>query len=82
VAVAARLPDRLGADLLGTARTAFTQALELTALISALVVLVTAIVAARLLAMSAGPVSGPASKPGGRTIPGSGNRSHADDVIL
>jgi DHA2 family multidrug resistance protein-like MFS transporter len=43
VAVATRLPEPLGAELLTTARAAFTQALEITALISVVVVLVTAI---------------------------------------
>ena len=48
-AVAARLPDQLGVELLGVARGAFVQALELTAIISAVVVLATAIVAALVL---------------------------------
>jgi len=42
LAVATRLPEPLGAQLLTTARGAFTQALETTALISVVVVLVTA----------------------------------------
>lgn len=46
VTVAERLPGQLGPELLGTAQDAFTQALELTAGISAIVVAVTAIVAA------------------------------------
>jgi MFS transporter, DHA2 family, multidrug resistance protein len=49
LALAGRLPNGLGAQLVGTARSAFTQALELTALISAVVVLATAIAAAFLL---------------------------------
>ena len=49
VAVARRLPDQLGAELLAAAREAFAQALELTAAISAAVVLATAVVAAVLL---------------------------------
>ncbi len=49
LAVAERLPDRLGAELLATAREAFAQSLELTAAISAAIVLVTAIAAAVLL---------------------------------
>jgi len=49
LAVAGQLPNQLGADLLGVARGAFAQALELTALISAAVVLATAIMAALLL---------------------------------
>ena len=43
VAVAEQLPRHLSADLLGTARAAFTQAFELTAAISAAVSLVTAV---------------------------------------
>jgi DHA2 family multidrug resistance protein-like MFS transporter len=43
VAVAMRLPDKPGAELLGTAREAFAQALELAALISAAIVLATAV---------------------------------------
>jgi DHA2 family multidrug resistance protein-like MFS transporter len=49
VAIAGQLPDPLGAELLGTARTAFTQALELNALLSAAIALAMAIVAAALL---------------------------------
>jgi hypothetical protein len=49
VAIAGRLPDPLGAELLGTARIAFTQALELNALVSAGIVIVMAVVAAALL---------------------------------
>jgi MFS transporter, DHA2 family, multidrug resistance protein len=49
VAVAARLPDHLSADLLGAARAAFTHGMELTAIISAGVVLATAIGVALLL---------------------------------
>ncbi len=48
-AAADELPAGLGAELLGTAREAFTQALELTAAISAVVVIAMAIVAAVLL---------------------------------
>jgi DHA2 family multidrug resistance protein-like MFS transporter len=43
LAVATRLPEPLGGELLTTARAAFTQALETTALISVVVVLMTAI---------------------------------------
>ena len=43
VAVAGELPEQLGAQLLGSARTAFTRAFELTAAICALVSLVTAV---------------------------------------
>jgi DHA2 family multidrug resistance protein-like MFS transporter len=49
VAIAAGLPDPLGGELLDTARTAFTQALELNALISAAIAIAMAIVAAALL---------------------------------
>jgi DHA2 family multidrug resistance protein-like MFS transporter len=49
VAVARRLPAHLGADLLGVAREAFTQAMELTAIISAALVLAAAVAAALLL---------------------------------
>ncbi len=49
VAAAEQLPAGLGAELLGTAREAFAQALELTAAISALVVIAMAIVAGVLL---------------------------------
>ena len=49
VAVAERLPDQLGAELLGAARAAFAQGFELTAAISAAVLLATAIMAAALL---------------------------------
>ena len=47
--VAEGLPIQLGADLLATARQAFTQALELTAVICAIVALATAIIAGVLL---------------------------------
>jgi MFS transporter, DHA2 family, multidrug resistance protein len=49
LAVAERLPDQLGAELLLVARDAFVQAFELAAAISAGLVLVTAIVAAIVL---------------------------------
>jgi DHA2 family multidrug resistance protein-like MFS transporter len=48
-AVAERLPDQLGATLLGTARDAFTQAFVTTAAVNAILVLVTAIVAIAML---------------------------------
>jgi MFS transporter, DHA2 family, multidrug resistance protein len=49
LAVAAGLPAQLGAGLLGSAREAFTQGLQLTAVICAAVVLATAVPAALLL---------------------------------
>lgn len=49
VAVAAQLPAQLGAYLLGTARAAFVQGLELTAALCAAVALVTAVVVGLLL---------------------------------
>jgi len=49
LAVAEELPHRLGAELLGTAREAFTQAFQLTAAISAAVALITALLATALL---------------------------------
>jgi DHA2 family multidrug resistance protein-like MFS transporter len=49
LAMAERLPDQLGAELLGTARQAFAQSLELTAAISAAIAMATAIVAAVML---------------------------------
>jgi len=49
VAVAERLPDPLGAELLATARQAFTQCFQLTAAICVAVVIATAIVATILL---------------------------------
>jgi DHA2 family multidrug resistance protein-like MFS transporter len=49
VAVAARLPDSLGAELLGTARAAFAQSFELAAAICAAVAIATAIVAVIML---------------------------------
>ena len=49
VAVAAQLPNGLGAELLGTAREAFTQAFRLTAALSAAVALITALLATALL---------------------------------
>ncbi len=49
LAVADGLPGALGAELLSTARAAFTQAMEATALISVVVVLATAIVTALVL---------------------------------
>ena len=57
VAIAEQLPDSLGAELLGTARAAFTQALELNALISAAIAIAMAIVVAALLRH---PANGPA----------------------
>ena len=53
VAVAEQLPDRSAPTLLDAAREAFTQAFELTAVISAAVVLATALLAALLLATRA-----------------------------
>jgi DHA2 family multidrug resistance protein-like MFS transporter len=49
VAIAGQLPDRLGVQLLATAREAFAQAFELTAAISAVVALATAVLATLLL---------------------------------
>jgi DHA2 family multidrug resistance protein-like MFS transporter len=49
LAVAAGLPAQLGVGLLGSAREAFTQGLQLTAVICAAVVLATAVPAALLL---------------------------------
>ena len=49
VAAAEQLPHGLGAELLGTAREAFTQAFQLTAALSAAVVLITALLATVLL---------------------------------
>jgi DHA2 family multidrug resistance protein-like MFS transporter len=49
VAVAARLPDSVGAELLGTARAAFAQSFELAAVICAAVAIATAIVAVIML---------------------------------
>ncbi len=49
LAEAARLPDRLGAELLGTAREAFVQSLELAAAISAAIALMTAVMVGVLL---------------------------------
>jgi MFS transporter, DHA2 family, multidrug resistance protein len=49
LAVAAQLPDHLGAALRGAAREAFTQGLQLTAVASAVTVAVTAVVAMVLL---------------------------------
>jgi hypothetical protein len=49
VAVAGQLPSQIGVELLGVARTAFTQAIEVTAICSAVIVLAMAIVAALLL---------------------------------
>jgi len=46
LAAAEQLPDPLGAALLATAREAFSQSLELVALISAAVLIATAIAAA------------------------------------
>jgi DHA2 family multidrug resistance protein-like MFS transporter len=49
LALATQLPDQLGAAFLGKAREAFTQGLQLTALVSAAMVMVTAILAAGAL---------------------------------
>ena len=49
VAVAVQLPNGLGAELLGTAREAFTQGFRLTAALSAAVALITALLATALL---------------------------------
>lgn len=49
VAVAERLPDQLGAALLGATRDAFTQALEVAAAVSAALMIATAVVTAVLL---------------------------------
>ena len=49
VAVAEQLPHRLGAELLGTAREAFTHAFQLNAAISSAVALITALLATALL---------------------------------
>ena len=49
VAIAGRLPDQVGAQLLDTARDAFVQSFELTAGISAAIALTTALVATALL---------------------------------
>jgi DHA2 family multidrug resistance protein-like MFS transporter len=49
LAASARLPEQLGAALLGTAREAFTQGLQLTALVSAVTVIATAILGAAML---------------------------------
>jgi len=49
VAVAERLPDPLGTELLATARQAFTQCFQLTAAICVAVMIATAIVATILL---------------------------------
>ena len=49
VAVAQRLPDQVGAELLGAAREAFTQALQLTAGLSAAIVTAGAIAAVMFL---------------------------------
>jgi MFS transporter, DHA2 family, multidrug resistance protein len=49
LAAAERLPDQLGAELLGTARSAFVQAFELTAAIGAVGLLITAVIAAVML---------------------------------
>ena len=46
LATAAQLPDQLGATLLGAAREAFTQGLQLTAAVSAVTVMATAVLAA------------------------------------
>ncbi len=67
VVIAARLPDHLGVELLGTAREAFAQAFELTVAISAAMALLMAPVAVVLLRRArAGSVTA-ARQPGGRT---------------
>ena len=67
VVIAARLPDHLGVELLGTAREAFAQAFELTVAISAAMALMMAPVAVVLLRRArAGSVTA-ARQPGGRT---------------
>ncbi|MGH7629183.1 MAG: MFS transporter [Gemmatimonadales bacterium] len=63
LAVARRLPDQLGAELLGAAREAFVQALELAAAISAVLVMTTAVVAVVLL-RRAGAGTEPQRQPG------------------
>jgi MFS transporter, DHA2 family, multidrug resistance protein len=73
VAVAAELPDPLGAGLLDTAREAFTQGLQLTAITSAAIVLGMAVLAAVLLRhVRAGskPEDQP-DRPPDRAVPGS-----------
>jgi MFS transporter, DHA2 family, multidrug resistance protein len=68
LAVAERLPGRLGAELLGTARHGFAQAFELTAAICAGLALVTAILAVFLLGRgvaSSDPVAQPSAAPRG-----------------
>jgi DHA2 family multidrug resistance protein-like MFS transporter len=60
VAVAEQLPGPLGADLLGAAREAFTDAFVVTAVICAVVVLATAVVAAKMLRPKAGLARGSA----------------------
>jgi MFS transporter, DHA2 family, multidrug resistance protein len=56
VAAAARLPDRIGAELLEAAREAFTRSFELAATINTVLAVATAIVAAVLLRrVSGGP---------------------------
>jgi DHA2 family multidrug resistance protein-like MFS transporter len=49
LAASAQLPDQLGAALLGTAREAFTQGLQVTAVVSAVTVLATAVLGAVML---------------------------------
>jgi DHA2 family multidrug resistance protein-like MFS transporter len=49
LATAAQLPDLLGATLLGAAREAFTDGLQLSAAISAVTVILTAVLAGRVL---------------------------------
>jgi DHA2 family multidrug resistance protein-like MFS transporter len=51
-AVAERLPEQLGAALLGTARDAFTQAFVMTAIVNALLMLLTAVAATLMLRRS------------------------------
>jgi len=71
-AAAAQLPDRLGADLLATARDAFTDGLNVVAALSAGLFLILAVVAARLFRHvpphgHADPEPGPDLEPGSPT---------------
>ena len=69
VAAADQLPDRVGAGLLDTAREAFTQGLQVTAITSAAIVLGMAILAAVLLRRTgSGPEGQPEPKPGGAIV--------------
>ena len=49
LSAAAQLPDQLGAAFLGAAREAFTQGLQMTAVVCAVITLITAIVAAAVM---------------------------------